>query len=727
MASLELWGGAECTVNRVGNSYRDQLSETGHDRRCSDVRLISELGVVALRTPVLWERVSPGDPAQQDWALSDRQLSDLRLHGIRPIVGLIHHGSGPGHTDLLSPDFAPGLADHAGAVAARYPWVDDWTPVNEPCTTARFACLYGHWYPHRRDERDFWTALLNQVDATRLAMRAIRAVNPQARLIQTDDLGRTYATGAMGDWAGYYNARRWMAWDLLCGDVVPGHAMWDRLCGFGLGQRLREIADDPCRPDVIGINHYLTSDRFLDHRVARYPDLAAAGFVDTEAVRVLDPPPPGLAGVMREAWDRYRIPLAVTEVHNGCTREEQLRWLANAWTSCTDLRAQGVDVRAVTAWALFGSAGWNTLLTSDGVYEPGAFDVSGGAVRETAIAPTLRAIGRGAAPRHPVLAGPGWWQRDIRLHHPRAPRPAPMREHVAAVPRAPFGRPEPLLIVGATGTLGRALAAACRHRNIAHVVTDRGQLWLDDADGIARALDRHRPWAVINAAGWVRVDDAEAEEEACFAANSTGAQRLAAACDARGITSVAFSSDLVFDGTAGRPYVEGDVARPLNVYGRSKAAAEQAIRALPGNHLMVRTAAFFSPFDMWNFAHDAVTALRGGGAFAASADHVVTPTYVPDLCDAVLDLVIDGERGLWHLTNGEAVSWYDFACRIAESTGLESANVVATRGDDPGWRARRPRHVPLGTERGQQMPPLADALRRYAREVAVRDRVAAVA
>jgi hypothetical protein len=62
----------------------------------------------------------------------------------------VHHGSGPRHTDLLDPAFATGLADYAGAVAARYPWVTDWTPVNEPLTTARFAALYGFWYPHAR-------------------------------------------------------------------------------------------------------------------------------------------------------------------------------------------------------------------------------------------------------------------------------------------------------------------------------------------------------------------------------------------------------------------------------------------------------------------------------------------------------------------------------------------------------------------------------------------------
>jgi len=103
-----------------------------------------------------------------------------------------------------------------------------------------------------------------------------------------------------------------------------GHGdLWDRLNGHGFGDRLRQIADNPCPPDVIGVNHYLTSDRFLDHRIGRYPPEAVGGngaqaYADVAAVRALEPAPGGLAGALREAWERYGIPLAVTEIHNGC-------------------------------------------------------------------------------------------------------------------------------------------------------------------------------------------------------------------------------------------------------------------------------------------------------------------------------------------------------------------------------------------------------------------------
>ena len=287
---LELWGGHECTVNRVGDTVFDQTVRSGHHDREDDLERFAGLGLTALRYPVLWERTAPLANQAADWRWSDRRLHRIAALGMRPIVGLLHHGSGPPYTNLLDESFPRLFADYARATAERYPWVEDWTPINEPLTTARFSALYGLWYPHVRDERAFWIALLNQIDGTRLAMAEIRAVNPQARLIQTEDLGRTYGTRAIAHQTDFDNARRWMTWDLLCGRVTREHMLWERLDGFGLGDRLRRLAAAPCPPDVIGVNHYLTSDRFLDHRAEGYPAECRGGnrfmtFADVEAIR----------------------------------------------------------------------------------------------------------------------------------------------------------------------------------------------------------------------------------------------------------------------------------------------------------------------------------------------------------------------------------------------------------------------------------------------------------
>ncbi|MCI1754828.1 MAG: glycoside hydrolase family 5 protein [Sphingobium sp.] len=235
MHELELWGGPECTVNRVGDQYRDQLAASGHEERLSDIDLMADLGFATLRYPVLWERVAPHDPARNDWSWTDRQLEHIRSRGMRVIAGLVHHGSGPAYANILSDAFAPGLARHARNVAERYPWIDAWTPVNEPVTTARFCALYGFWHPHARDERLFWTraAQPDRWRAARDAGRCGRSIRG-ARLVQTDDLGRTYATAALREQAAFDNARRWMGWDLLCGRVVPGHDLWAAAVRFRL-------------------------------------------------------------------------------------------------------------------------------------------------------------------------------------------------------------------------------------------------------------------------------------------------------------------------------------------------------------------------------------------------------------------------------------------------------------------------------------------------------------
>src|SRR4051812_27851824 len=222
---LAVWGGVECTVNRVGDRWFDQMAWSGHDTRTADLDQFAALGIRALRYPVLWERLAPRSLDDIDWRWSDERLSRMRELGIRPIVGLVHHGSGPRYTSLLDDAFPEKLARFAGLVARRYPWVTDFTPVNEPLTTARFSALYGHWYPHARSDRAFVRALVNQLRGTVLAMRAIRAVNPNAKLVQTEDCARTFGTPATRSQVAFEGGRRWLTWDLLAGRVDRRHAM----------------------------------------------------------------------------------------------------------------------------------------------------------------------------------------------------------------------------------------------------------------------------------------------------------------------------------------------------------------------------------------------------------------------------------------------------------------------------------------------------------------------
>ena len=335
-----------------------------------------------VRYPVLWERTLAS------WAWPTRRLERLRELGIAPIVTLLHHGSGPRFTSLVDDKFPALFAAYAREVATRFPWVDDWTPINEPLTTARFSGLYGHWYPHGRDEQTFMRALDNQCKGIALAMEEIRAINPNARLIQTEDLGFTHATPRLAYQAKYENRRRWLSLDLL-----------------------REYG---ARPDILGFNYYVTSERFLDDNLARWPAWSHGGngrerYADVHSVlagRVA-----GVDTLLADAFARYGLPVALTEVHMGCTREEQLRWLVDIYDRVMVAR-KTVPIVAMTAWSTFGAHDWHCLVTRcEGLYEPGLFDIRGTVPRPTALASAWRAIAQGQRPAHPVLDGRGWWHR----------------------------------------------------------------------------------------------------------------------------------------------------------------------------------------------------------------------------------------------------------------------------------------------------------------------------
>ena len=713
---LQLWAGFECTLNRVGDRQHDQLAFAGHYGRLDDLDRLAELGVRTVRYPVLWERVAAGVPEGRPWEWTDACLHRLRDLGIEPIVGLVHHGSGPLGTDLLDDGFAEGLARFAGAVAERYPWVTQFTPVNEPLTTARFSALYGAWYPHARDSRAFWRATLNQVRAVRLAMEAIRAVTPHARLVQTEDLGCTHSTSALRYQADFENERRWLAFDLLTDRLRPGHPMYAHARSLGVGSaEIAHAVGEGCPPDLIGINHYVTSERWLDERLSGYPQHTHGGndrdlYADVEAVRVSRARLVGLRALLMDCWNRYRIPIAITESHLGCTREQQMRWLDHAWQAALGARDDGADVRAVTAWAVLGTHDWSSLVTRiQGHYEPGLFDVRAPAPRPTALAAMVRTMAHGERSAHPVLAAPGWWQRPERIAYGAAPSGA---EPAGEIP----GRP--ILVTGAGGTLGGAVVRLCAERGLACRGVRRQELDIADVSAVRELLSATGAWAVINAAGYVRVDDAEHDQARARRENVTGPTVLASACAALDLPFVTISSDLVFDGrhSSGRPYLERDPVAPLGVYGATKAEAEACVQAVHPRALVIRTAAFFGPWDEWNFVTLALRSLADGVPFATADDLVVSPTYVPDLVQATLDLLLDDERGTWHLANRDAVTWAELARRAARLAGLDASLVHAGPHARLGFVARRPAYAALASERGSLMPSLDDALARYVAE-----------
>jgi dTDP-4-dehydrorhamnose reductase len=426
---IELWAGPECTVNRIGNRYFDQVERTGHDQRLDDLDHFASLGIRSLRYPVLWERtLRDGQP---DWDWSDERLNRLRDLRIEPIVGLLHHGSGPRWTSLVDPEFPEKFRQYARSVAQRYPWVESYTPINEPLTTARFSCLYGHWYPHKKDVNSFVRALLLQCKAVVLGMKEIRLENPRARLIQTEDFGKVFSTAKMAYQADFENCRRWSTWDLLNGKIEASHVMFSHFRWAGIPEsEILWFQDNPCPPDILGLNHYVTSDRYIDENLGDYPKNVWGTngqnhYADVEAVRALDSYELGPERRIAEVWQRYHRPLAITEAHLGCVETiQQVLWFREVWDAARLQNQRGADIRAVTAWSLLGAFDWDTLLTRQvGHYERGVFEIGHGKIHATPLAHVLREMAHGIYGNRDDSARyeSGWWRRPERICYPCEP------------------------------------------------------------------------------------------------------------------------------------------------------------------------------------------------------------------------------------------------------------------------------------------------------------------
>ncbi len=707
----EIWGGIECTINRVGDAYFDQL-EYANFYQQPPTDAIIDLGIKKLRFPVLWEKHQPDRHQPIDWSWTEQELLKLKNQNIDVIAGLVHHGSGPAYTHLLDENFPMLLAAYARQVAQQFPWINYYTPVNEPLTTARFSGLYGLWYPHATDDKSFLLMLLNELKGTVLAMQEIRKINPYAQLVQTEDLGKTYSTALLQYQADFENERRWLTYDILCGRLNAKHKLWNYFLSQGIREeQLRFFQQNPCVPEVFGFNHYVTSERYLDENIYLYPEHTHGSngrhrYADVEAVRVEVEEETGIAVLVQEAWERYREPIAITEVHLHCHREEQIRWFKYVWDACKKLKAGGVDIRGVTAWAIMGSFGWNKLLTQPGGdYEPGVFDMRSGTARPTALRNFIKHLTRKKQCIHPLSNDKGWWQRDCRyIYVPAIVKMKSLKNNV---------RQNPILIIGKNGTLGKAFARVCDQRMIPYRLMSRQDCDIAEMQTIESAIDFYKPWAIINAAGYVRVDDAEAERERCFKENQLGPLNLALACKKYGIKLVTFSSDLVFDGNKNAPYVESDPVNPLNVYGLSKAQCEEQLQQVNDSTLIIRTSAFFGPWDQYNFVHHVLHHLSTRQEFPVANDVFISPTYVPDLVHAALDLLVDDESGIWHLANKGAISWADFAYEAAHKFELEEAFINAVPLSELTFPAARPYYSVLGSEKGDILPSFENAMQRF--------------
>jgi dTDP-4-dehydrorhamnose reductase len=230
-----------------------------------------------------------------------------------------------------------------------------------------------------------------------------------------------------------------------------------------------------------------------------------------------------------------------------------------------------------------------------------------------------------------------------------------------------------LLVLGGSGQLGTQLRTSALPPGVKLVAPDRSAVDVGDAAAIARLVAAESWSAVINAASYTNVDRAEREEDLAFAINAEAAANVASATGKRGIPVIYVSTDYVFDGSKGAPYVETDAAAPLNAYGRSKLAGEHRVAAANPRHVILRTAWLYSPYGT-NFVRTILRLAQERERLSVVADQLGCPTSACDLAKACLDIALfcaakpdQDNYGVYHFAGAGAATWFEFANGILET------------------------------------------------------------
>jgi dTDP-4-dehydrorhamnose reductase len=283
--------------------------------------------------------------------------------------------------------------------------------------------------------------------------------------------------------------------------------------------------------------------------------------------------------------------------------------------------------------------------------------------------------------------------------------------------------PERIVVTGAHGQLGRQL---CRLLGPRAIPVDIDTLDLTDAAQVGGWLDQVRPQLLINTAAYTAVDAAEHDAARCWAVNRDAVSTLVEITQRLDCPLLQLSTDYVFAGSdrTGPPFRESDPVVPLGVYARSKAAAEAVVSAHP-QHLIVRTCGLYGPHaetGSGNFVNTMLRLGRQRPSIRVVNDQVCCPTYVVELAEALVYLVGAGQRGLFHVVNREALSWYELARETFRLAGL-NCEVIPITTAEYGAPAPRPRYSALDVSKYLNCggPPLATCKQALARYLASRE------
>jgi dTDP-4-dehydrorhamnose reductase len=278
-----------------------------------------------------------------------------------------------------------------------------------------------------------------------------------------------------------------------------------------------------------------------------------------------------------------------------------------------------------------------------------------------------------------------------------------------------------IIVLGASGQLGVELCADLRKRGYEVRGFGRSELNILNSEKVERQFAEFDPYAVFNAAAYNQVDVAEHEPLAALEANALGVRNIALACRQNDARLIHFSTDYVFDGRLGRPYIETDATHPTGAYAVSKLAGELYVQAYLERPLIVRTSGVFGPGGLktarGNFPELMLRLAREGKPIRVVEDHVASPTFAPALASRSLDLLERDLDGIFHVGGGQPISWFEYAKLIFEKAGV-SANLTPTNEREYRTDARRPKYSALSNARLEEcgiapMPLLAEAIEAY--------------
>lgn len=282
-----------------------------------------------------------------------------------------------------------------------------------------------------------------------------------------------------------------------------------------------------------------------------------------------------------------------------------------------------------------------------------------------------------------------------------------------------------VLVTGSKGQLGYdVIKELCSRRHEA-LCFDLPELDITDEVAVRAVFDRIKPDAVIHCAAWTAVDAAEESGNIAkvFAVNEGGTRNLAAACKRTGAKLLYLSTDYVFDGQGSTPWRADETCfAPLNEYGKSKLAGENAVRELLQTYFIVRIAWVFGKNGN-NFVKTMLRLSESHDTLRVVCDQVGTPTYTPDLARLLVDMIETDKYGVYHATNdGGFISWYDFASAIMEEAGKHTKVIPVTTAEYGLSKAARPFNSRLDKSKLKEngfepLPDWRDALKRYLKEI----------